>query len=350
MLLPSTRARSQTSSVSSRLAAARCPRAGGRLRASAGRRRRTSGSPRPRHPRTRRGAGAPRSAGRRRRCRRARRTRRGCSRVHPRVRRAGETPYDVLEVRLVTDLELDELEVREAITWGWRIERTGATTTRSGPFVGSVPGCLSRRRTAEPVADRVRAWREPLVREGLPGRVVGDGGRVDEVREVGDEVLGLARGGGDGEDRAAGVDETLTTKGRRALGAVRSSARTLPSRASSTAEARTWSRRTTSARPWRLKSCSFGLPDGDPPQAGGPRRGCRTESTGCRKAAGARQRGRERRSRAASEVRRRRPSAAPSGPPPHHGDGGRSASPLPWDDAPGRQHDGHRARPACDLR
>ena len=33
-------------------------------------------------------------------------------------------------------------------TCGWRIDRTGATTTCSGPFEASVPGCRSRRSTA----------------------------------------------------------------------------------------------------------------------------------------------------------------------------------------------------------
>ena len=53
--------------------------------------------------------------------------------VDPGVRRVREPAYDVVELDGVTRRELDRLEVAEPATWGCRIDRTGATTTRSRP-------------------------------------------------------------------------------------------------------------------------------------------------------------------------------------------------------------------------
>ena len=58
----------------------------------------------------------------------------------------------------------------------------------------------------EAAADGVGTGREPLVRQGLPRRVVGDRVGVDHVVEVGHEVLRLPRGGGDREDGAPRID------------------------------------------------------------------------------------------------------------------------------------------------
>ena len=94
-------------------------------------------------------------------------------------------------------------------TWGCSTERTGATTTRSGPFEASSPGCRSRRSTASRRPDGVAARRQPLVRQRLPRRVVGHQVRVDDALQGTDQALGLPGGRGDGQHGAAGVHEAL---------------------------------------------------------------------------------------------------------------------------------------------
>jgi hypothetical protein len=61
----------------------------------------------------------------------------------------------------------------------------------------------------EPAADGVAARAQPLVRERLPARVVGDAVGVDEVGELLDQVLGLARRRGDRQDRAPALDQAV---------------------------------------------------------------------------------------------------------------------------------------------
>jgi hypothetical protein len=63
---------------------------------------------------------------------------------------------------------------------------------------------LEAAENGQPLADGVGARAEPFVGQGLPGWEVGDPVWVEEAAERGDEVLGLARGGSDGEDRTAG--------------------------------------------------------------------------------------------------------------------------------------------------
>ena len=65
------------------------------------------------------------------------------------VRRGREPAYDVLERSRVAGRRARPARGhRVPCTWGWSTERTGATTTFSGPFDASVPGWHSRRSTA----------------------------------------------------------------------------------------------------------------------------------------------------------------------------------------------------------
>lgn len=92
------------------------------------------------------------------------------------------------------------------LTCGWSTERIGATTTLTGPSGRVV---VARVREAaqygEAAADGVGAGREPLVRQGLPGGVLGDRVGVEERAERGGQVLGLPPGRRDGQDRAPRV-------------------------------------------------------------------------------------------------------------------------------------------------
>ncbi len=67
---------------------------------------------------------------------------------------------------------------------------------------GVVAGVAQAAQHGQTTADRVAARAEPLVRERLPARVVGDAGRVEQITELGDQLLGLPGGGGDREHRA----------------------------------------------------------------------------------------------------------------------------------------------------
>ena len=90
-------------------------------------------------------------------------------------------------------------------TWGCSSERTGATTTDSGPVPASVTRVAQPPQHGQPPADRVAARAEPLVRQRLPARVVADGGGVDQVAELADQLLGLPGRGGDRKHRSAGA-------------------------------------------------------------------------------------------------------------------------------------------------
>ena len=139
---PSSAARARTSSVSS------SSRHGGahsrldRSRGCAGRRPRRSGSPRRRRPRTPPAAGAPRSAGRRRRCRRGPRTRRASRPGRPgsTPRRPGRRTTSSRSARAAPAPARPGSRSPSPLTCGWSTERTGATTTWTGPLAGVVAG------------------------------------------------------------------------------------------------------------------------------------------------------------------------------------------------------------------
>ena len=129
--------------------------------------------------------------------------------VDPGVRRGGEPAHHVVELDLVADGELDRLEVGEAahLRLEHRADRRDDHLDRAVRGVrAGVPQPPQHR---EPAADGVAAGREPLVRQGLPGRVVGDLGRVHQPAQRGHQVLGLTGGRRDREHGAPGVHEPL---------------------------------------------------------------------------------------------------------------------------------------------
>ena len=127
--------------------------------------------------------------------------------VDPGVRRLGQPPYDVVEVDLVADGELDRLQVGQPLDLRLQHGAHRGHDDLERPVAGSSPGWASRRSTASRRPTVSLRGDEPLVRQGLPRREVGDVVRVDEPARARDQVLGLARGRGHREHGAAGVDE-----------------------------------------------------------------------------------------------------------------------------------------------
>ena len=195
----------RTSSVSSSSRQGEAMIVGQRSRRwSAGRRPRSSGSPRPCRRRSRSGPGAPRSAGTRRRCRRGRRTRRAA-----RPGRPGRTPRRPGRAASSSRSKSSPTASRTGrrspspLTCGCSTLRTGATMIRGG---GSLVVAGQPAQHGQPAADGVRARAQPLVRQRLPGRVVGDRRPRPSRRLQGrGQLLGLAVGGGDQQHRAAGA-------------------------------------------------------------------------------------------------------------------------------------------------
>ena len=168
------------------------------------------GSPRPRRPRTPPAAGAPRSAGRRRRCRRGPRTRRAAPPGRPggRPHRPGGGRGRRARPRSPTR-QLDRLEVGEPLDLGLEDRAHRRDDDLDRAVRRRRPGVRQPAQHREPAAHGVAARGEPLVRQRLPGGVVGDRGRVQHAAERLDEVLGLAGRRGDGEHGAPGVDQPL---------------------------------------------------------------------------------------------------------------------------------------------
>ena len=129
------------------------------------------------------------------------------------VRRRGQPLDDVVQGRGVAGRQLDRRQVTEArdLRLEERAHRGDDDVERS---VGGVrAGVAQPSQHREPAADRVAARAEPLVRQRLPARVVADPGRVDEVAEGGDEVLGLPGGRRHREHRAAVLDQPRDDEG-----------------------------------------------------------------------------------------------------------------------------------------
>ncbi len=124
--------------------------------------------------------------------------------VDPRVRRIRQPAYDVFERSGVTRRELDRFEVAESLhlRLQHRPHRRDHDRQRTVARVGA--GVPQPAQDGQPLADRVAARAEPLVRQRLPARVVADLRRVDQVAQGRDQVLGLARGCGDRQDGSAG--------------------------------------------------------------------------------------------------------------------------------------------------
>ena len=94
--------------------------------------------------------------------------------VHPRVRGLGKSPSDILEVGAVPDPELDRLQVGQPLDLGLQHRAHRCDHDLEGPGVGRVPGMAETPQHRKSTAHRVTARREPLVRQRLPCRVVGD--------------------------------------------------------------------------------------------------------------------------------------------------------------------------------
>ena len=129
--------------------------------------------------------------------------------VDPGVRRLGEAAHDVLQRRVSPGASSTGSMSARPGTCGWSRLRIGATTTLSGPLARVGAGVAQSAQHREAATDGVAAGAEPLVREGLPARVVGHGVGIDEVGELLDQVLGLARRRGDREDGAPARDQAV---------------------------------------------------------------------------------------------------------------------------------------------
>ena len=115
--------------------------------------------------------------------------------VDPRVRRVRESPGHVVELRLVAEHELHRLEVPESadLRLQDRAHRRDDHAEPSGDAVGA--GMAQATQHGQPPADGVAAGTEPLVRQRLPARVVGQRVGLEQGAELLGQLLGLASGG-----------------------------------------------------------------------------------------------------------------------------------------------------------
>ena len=95
---------------------------------------------------------------------------------------------------------------------GWSTDRTGATTTRTGPALVRVG---QPAQYGQPPPDGVRARRQPLVRQRLPRRVHRDRVGRQQPAQRGGQVVGLPGGGGDGQYRPPGTAAVASLRQRR---------------------------------------------------------------------------------------------------------------------------------------
>ncbi len=127
--------------------------------------------------------------------------------VHAGVRRVREAAYDVVELGGVAGPQLHGREVPQPrdLRLEDRPDRCDHHPQPAG--AGTRVGVAQPAQDGQPTAHRVAAGAEPLVRQRLPARVVGDRGRVDERPELLGQLLGLASGGGHQQDGALGADQ-----------------------------------------------------------------------------------------------------------------------------------------------
>ena len=175
--------------------------------------------------------------------------------VDPGVRHVGQPAGDSSRSAVAAGGQLHRLEVAEALEL--RLQHRRAPARRPPGPAGRRLGVGQPAQHGQPAPDRVRAGREPLVRQRLPGRVDRHLVRRQQAAQRGGEVVGLAAGGGDGEHRPAGAagsvggrdggDHERAQRGRR--GEVEPVGVGKPARASSRARARPGSRSAAVSRP-----------------------------------------------------------------------------------------------------
>ena len=123
------------------------------------------------------------------------------------VRRIRQAAYDVVEVDRVALGQGDRFEVSEPLDLWLEYRADRCHDHPEWTVVHRRAGVTDPAENRQAAADRVAARAQPFVREGLPAGVVADQAGVDQVTELGDEVLGLAGGRRHREHRPAGVDE-----------------------------------------------------------------------------------------------------------------------------------------------
>ena len=135
--------------------------------------------------------------------------------VDPAVRRAGEPGDHVLQLHGVADVQLDRAQVGQ--TGDLRLQhgpdRRDQDLDRPGRLVGRVR-VHQAPQYGEPPADGVGPGRQPLVRQRLPGRVVGDRAGLDQALQRLGQLLGLAERRGDREHRAVGAEPLGRERGQ----------------------------------------------------------------------------------------------------------------------------------------
>ena len=135
---------------------------------------------------------------------------------------------DLVERRLLADHQLDGTQVGEALDLRLQHRAHGRHHDPHRRRARSRVHETAQDRQA--TTDGVRARGEPLVRQRLPGRVHGDRLVTEEHGDVGRELVGLARGGGDGQ-HGGGVGQRAGHERLHRGGALhRESARTLGER------------------------------------------------------------------------------------------------------------------------
>lgn len=126
--------------------------------------------------------------------------------LDPGVRRCRERVHDLAQIRALPAAQRDGLQVAEPLDL--RLEhgahRRDDHADRAGLRV-VLPGVREAAEHGETAAHGVRAGREPLVGQGLPGGELRHGVRRQQGPQRGREILRLPAGRGDGQHRTPGV-------------------------------------------------------------------------------------------------------------------------------------------------
>ncbi len=129
------------------------------------------------------------------------------------VRRLREAAHDVVDRPGLPRNELDGLDVGQAGHLGLEQAPDGRDDHAQRTVGGVGPGVAQAPEDGEPAAHGVAARAQPLVRQRLPARVVGDRRGVDEVGQLLHEVLGLSRRRRHGQDGASALHQPVHHEG-----------------------------------------------------------------------------------------------------------------------------------------